>query len=199
MDYEHIRNTLIQRGMDLWNAPEGKVLTLDPKIIPLIAVLNFFDYRTTQSCEGHPLGEWKERMNNWAARYPNEPMKIIHEDPHRITYEVDRSKSPLYPTVVRSKKQKVTHQETPWVFIDIQDPERVSNLEDIISKYNSSSKINWRLERLNKIDDDYELTIPPIYNHHEMQEDIPKLTEFLHDELSKTKYSVINPTIPAQQ
>ena len=183
MDYELIKTTLQNRGLDVWENPKEGFNTLDPKIIPLVAVLNFFNYHTTQSCEGHPLSAFKERVLRRQVDFPNEPVTIIYEGEHCLTYEIDKSRLP--PPYAGEKVWTSTYFEAPWVIITMLNRTKRQTLEETVKTYNNTSLISWKLKRLKSRDHAYELTIRPKYTLAEMQQDIMTFTEFLHDQITR--------------
>jgi hypothetical protein len=55
VDFEELDKILKDRGLDLDRITDPKGKPIEPKIKPLLYVLNVKGYETTASCEGHPL------------------------------------------------------------------------------------------------------------------------------------------------
>src|ERR1041385_5412324 len=94
MDYDLVKHCLQSRGLDFWHTRPGKQVMIEPKILPLVAVLNYFGYPTEQSCEGHSFAERKQKLLERQQKSPNQRITITREDAYTLEYEVDKSQLP---------------------------------------------------------------------------------------------------------
>lgn len=159
LDYQPLKDALRQSGLDLDKITDRLGCPLEDKIKPLVAVLNICGYKTTGSCEGHGLEEFKRRAN----RHKREGDRIIEINKYK--FFVDRNFFSL------------EHDQSPWVDLRIDDLQK-TNLDLILVRFNFSHAIPWTTETWAN-----NCRISAEYKHslEELQATIPKLAEFLYN------------------
>lgn len=159
LDYGTLRTELLQRGLDFDRLADGRGKPIEDKIKPLLLVLNYFGYQTIASCEGHRLGEHKNRIHEGSG-------VIIEEDKYHYVLEKQFGKI----------KGKIYVDSAPFVDLRITS-EQLQRLESIIDKYNSTNIIPWKFD---KIESNFRFS--PEYTHafEDLQNSIPPISELIY-------------------
>jgi len=164
IDFQELDKQLKGKGIDLDRVTDRLGRPIEPKIKPLLIVLNSKGYRTTASCEGHSLSDWKERM---AHRVSLGKARLVNEGKRGLVYEI------------RSEEGRRTTQSFyahPWVDLDLIE-QQVKRLGRIVHSHNESERVHWYLEEYS---DFHRLEAEPSHDLEVLQADIPRLEEYIY-------------------
>ena len=84
--FNRLKRKLRERGLDLDQIADNNGFPIEPRIMPLVAALNYRGYETAGSCEGHSLAEWEERLR---PKIETGKARIWERGEDFITYEFD--------------------------------------------------------------------------------------------------------------
>ena len=167
--YQEMYKQLKKQGMDLDRVVDGLGMPIDQGIKPLVAALNLRGYKTTASCEGHPISDFINRLNSSECDHT-----ILNSNRNFVLYT---------SALDDGRVIEQAHFNSPWVDIHI-DEQQGRKLADTITGHNEKSFIKWFLRKFSSEDNNWRrLQVKSDYHPLElMQKDSSRLAEKIYDE-----------------
>jgi len=168
-NFRKLHKELKKSGINVNRIIDKKGRPVDRKIKPLVIALNYKNYKTVSSCEGHPLSSYERHMKK---EVKTGKAKLVFRVERGLTYKLQQE---------NGKTKTRTFHETPWVDVKV-NPDQAQSLLEIVQIHNNKTGIYWRMEQI-FIDDPerYRIETIPKYSLQEMQADIPILAENILD------------------
>jgi len=161
-DWNRLKEEL-RRYFDVDKITDLLGMPIEEGIKPLVVALNYKGFATTGSCEGHPLREWEQQMQE---KVDEGQARLVCRAERGLTYETDRD----------GRKITQTFHESPWVDLRL-SKSQVMKLINTIRSHSDRTRIDWRIKEFSRPIDHYRISVIPRYDLKEMQADIPRLAE----------------------
>lgn len=176
IDFNKYDRELRARGIDIFEFKDGLGNHIEPRISCLVLALNYKGYKTTMSCEGHPIEEYYRRCEKEVKSG-----KAIITDERKNQFTI-RRKDPITKKG-RTYFEQFTHIASPWVDVKINGFQQLK-LWKLLHDHNSQGEIKWSMEgrcaspvlRFLR-GDTYRIQSSPEHDLYLAQEDIPRLAE----------------------